>query len=58
MSNNRHDILENLNQKDVLKSKMVRLLKRTGSMLKIYRSGKIPRSIKIISVLKNFITKT
>ena len=54
MSNNRHDILENLNQKDVLKSKMVRLLKRTGSMLKIYRSGKIPRSIKIISVLKNF----
>jgi len=54
MTNNHHYILKNLNHKDVLKSKMVRLLKRTGSMLKIYRSGKIPKSIKIISVLKNF----
>jgi len=36
------------------KTKELKLLERAGSILKIYRSGKIPKIIKIIAVLENF----
>nr|UXY87636.1 bystin-like protein [Cryptomonas curvata] len=33
---------------------MLKILERTGILLKVYRSGKIPKIIKIIPIFKNF----
>ncbi|AFP65245.1 bystin-like protein (nucleomorph) [Chroomonas mesostigmatica CCMP1168] len=41
-------------KKKKIKNKIFKILERTGTILKIYRSGKSPKIIKIISVLKNF----
>jgi essential nuclear protein 1 len=42
------------NKETIINPKELKILQRTGLMLRIYRSGKLPKVLKIIPVLENF----